>query len=183
MSLVKRLPPEEREVPHEPGNSMSFRPLSGMEIEEAQADNLRDIGRRFPKEAIETFASLRTLQIADDQKSIEMTRGEDGEWETGRVDVRARDREAPADPLTGYSVRTLLRHGLAGWSGAKYDGQETNDEAKDQLDAVTRRWAALQVLDASVILPGEAPSSAPGSSANGTELDRPAVFIESGQPS
>lgn len=163
MSIVRKLPPEEREVPHEPGCFMSFRPLAGTEIEEAQAANLRELGERFPPEVLR---SIRDLAQPD---------------QAGEVS-EARQR-AERDPLAGYSQRVLLRFGLTDWRGPSYDGELCSDENKDGLDTTTRRWAALQALEVSRINQGEVVSSAPGSDGSGSERVRLRAISESGSPS
>lgn len=165
---------------------MSFRRLSGVEIEDVQAAHLREIGERWPREAIETFSSLKKLADAEEQKSIELTPGEDGQYEMG--DRAAKAAVQAADPLGGYSVRKLLRYGIVSWRGKNgeisYEGIEPSEEHKDELDKETRRWAALQVLELSVITEGEVESSVLGTGqTNGTEPTRLTALASSGAES
>ncbi len=134
--LVKNLPPVEREVPHEPGNWFSFRRLSAGEMDEAQGDAVKDTLSRYGTEAMEALSKMAVPDAA-----------------------RQASQE---DPLAGHSAETLVRYGLIGWRGTDYPGDDFSDEKKKELDAPTRRWAALQVLEVGTISEGEAPSSGDG---------------------
>ena len=135
--LVKNLPPVEREVPHEPGNWFSFRRLSAAEMDEAQADAVKETLNRYGTEAMEALSKMAVPDAA-----------------------RQASQE---DPLAGHSPETLVRYGLVGWRGPDYPGDDFSDEKKRELDAPTRKWAALQVLEMGSISAGEVPSSGDGS--------------------
>ena len=135
--LVKNLPPVEREVPHEPGNWFSFRRLSAGEMDEAEADSVKDTMNRYGPEAM---AALSKMTVPD-----------------------AARQASQDDPLAGHSPETLVRYGLVGWRGTDYPGDDFSDEKKKELDAPTRKWAALQVLEVSTVSKGEAVNSGDGS--------------------
>ena len=141
--LVKNLPSVECEVPHEPGNFFSFRRLSAQEMDEEQANTVKETIDRYGAEAMETFSKMTVPQ--------------------GEAAQAARD-----NPLAGHSEATLVHHGLVSWRGPNYmnergEPENCTAEEKAQLDDETRRWAALQVLEISRISEGEVGSSGDGS--------------------
>jgi hypothetical protein len=135
--LVKHLPPEEREVPHEPGNHFSFRVLSADEMDDVDAGGVRETAERYGKATFDVLGSL--ANEAADQPA----------------------RNGTPDPLSGKSERLLVLHGLESWRGPNY-ADECTEQAKRELDTRTRRWAALAIVQMSVITEGEADGSGAG---------------------
>lgn len=136
MAIVTKLPPEEREVPHEPGNYMSFRPLSGGEMADARAAVVREMVERFGPDVSRLFMEIER-----------------------RDTERAGDRDDEMS-IEGYSTASLLR-GVAEWRGDQY-AEPVSPQNIAGLDSKTRIWAARQVLDLSRIASGEETSSEPG---------------------
>jgi len=160
--IVTKLQPEEREVPHEPGNYLSFRCLSGLQLEEAEAASTRELVERM---GAETLHALRPP-----------TPPANGAKGRAAAAVDEVDEARRKDPLIGYSPAKLIEFGLVSWRGPNYDdvpmpiaaasraGDASVAETKaGLLDKPTLRWAALQVLEVSRITEGEGSSSGRGS--------------------
>ena len=160
--LVKNLPPVEREVPHEPGNWFSFRRLSAGEMDKAEADSVKETLSRYGPETMAALSKMtptRCLHCGRLPTDKAVQRDDEDD-----IIRRAKQlKEEPADPLAGHSSETLVRYGLVGWRGPDYPGDDFSDEKKKELDAPTRKWAALQVLEVSTVSEGEAVSSGDGS--------------------
>jgi hypothetical protein len=144
MAFVKHLAPVEREVPHEPGHYFSFRRLSADEVDATKAAVIKEAAAMFDADSV---AILKQLQDPDDE-------------ETKKATAMARAQQA-SNPLSGFSARTLVEFGVVGWRGVKYP--DFAEELKTEIDSETREWAALAVIEVSVISVGEAPSSLNGS--------------------
>ena len=125
------------EVPHEPGNRLQFRMLSGAEMEEASDHHLTEYLTKF---------HLEVDQIPAMQKSME--------------GVERDDAKAEQTAASGLSTAYLLQHGLMGWEGPLYGPWAA--DGSQRLDARTRDWAADQVADLSFISEGEGNGSGPG---------------------
>ena len=148
--LVTKLEPEEMRVPDVAAETfMKFRPLSGEEIEDAQAAVAKELVERYGPSVLQALSSL-----------------------TGNTDktdpdvIKARELREK-DPLTGYSPKVLIEFGLVGWRGGDLDGEPLTRFT--ELDKDTRRWAALQVLTVSRLAEGESESSDRGIAGNDSE--------------
>ncbi len=113
-----------REIPGEPGCTMTFRQLGWRQLSEAEETRSASVLR-----------NLRTM-------GGELLRDLQGIGDRGKVEEEAAQTNA-ADPLTKYDQATVLRSGIAGWSYP----EKVTPEAIDSLDAATARWAALQILE------------------------------------
>lgn len=100
------------DIPHEPGEWMEFRMLSGKEFELAQERRL--------------------------QRSIALMRSLGGELLDNVRGEPADGGDAENDPLAALDTDTLLYHGIVAWS---YDEPVTRENI-DLLDERTRVWAA-----------------------------------------
>lgn len=105
-------------IPHEPGETMTLRMLSWVQLQAA----------RDARQA----AALRGIR----DLGVEMF----GQLQQQASGIAA---EGEADPLAGFDTGVLLRAGIAGWS---YPDAVT-PEAIDALDAETSTWAARALLD------------------------------------
>lgn len=124
------------EVPHEAGQFFELQPLTGAQRD--LADNAR------------TKAVLSLFEGVDERLLDRMTKTEKTEEPAAKVD----DSELN---LGKYDLDVVIKYGLVNWS---YD-VPCNDEAKAQLDAQTRDWAAMEILKMSVrTLPESVASSA-----------------------
>lgn len=157
MARVKNLPLEEREIPHEPGNFLSFRRLTADEDDEAQAASVKETIERYGPEAMKMLAGMDVPEQAKQAKE--------------------------AGPLAGYSPKALVQLGLGGWRGPLYPEEEFGDTSWSELDPRTRAWAAEQVLDINGLLEGEGLNSVRGIGVNGTETARETASAGSGSPS
>jgi len=146
---MQRMMPEEREVAHSPGNWMSFRPLSGKQVNRAAAERTQEFLSQYDPASLDALTKLASPA------------------------TRTEPKTAPDDPLTAYSVDALLRWGLVSWRGPDFEGAACDDANKDDLDAATREWAARQVIDVSHITPGEGRSSVDGIAASVTVASLP----------
>lgn len=159
MAIVEKLPPEEREVPHEPGNYMSFRPLSNDEMADARAGTVRELVSKFGPDISRLFFEIERKQAEQaNRKDDEMTVGE-------------------------YSTPLLLR-GVVAWRGPEYEGLEPPQEHVGKLDSTTAIWAARQVLEVSRIAAGEERNSGAGTETSGPgDSESHESSDESGLPS
>ena len=176
--LVKHMPPEERAIPHQGGCYMSFRCLSDDELEEAETAAVKEYALRYGGETLDALKAVSGFGGTPQGK-------ENGEVEKSDI-VKEAERLAaakPADPLTGLHLGTLIRYGLVSWRGEGYDGNPCDDETKSELDRHTRRWAARQIVELSVIVEGEAPSSGDGIAESVTAAVHRSDYAASGQPS
>lgn len=113
-------------VPHEDGQTFTFRLLGWKQIEQAKQARTST-----------QFENLRAMGVDLLQAFQGLNRGE--------VAGAAAGAAAGADPFDIYDKATLLRLGITAWS---YD-TPVSEEAIDALDAVTATWAARQVLELS----------------------------------
>lgn len=112
-----------REIPGEPGQTMTFRQLGWRQLSEAEEMRSATVLR-----------NLRTMggELLRDLQGIDRAKVED-EAAT----------QTSADPLTKYDQAAVLKAGIAAWSYP----EKVTAENIDALDAETARWAALQILE------------------------------------
>lgn len=116
MAIVTHIT-EERAVPHEPGQSFTFRRLGWQALAEAGEARKRASFNDLKAMGGELFQALQTVD-------------------------RTEQAQAEADPLTFYDRRTLLVAGIKGWS---YEFP-VNAETIAGLDDETAEWAAREIL-------------------------------------
>ena len=129
---------ETEPVPHEPGETMTFRRLGWKALKEAREGRAR-----------RQMQSASDLARGLDADFLKQMRDEVAAAVTARGDAAI----APeADPLDDYDKDELLRRGIAAWS---YDAPVT-PENLDGLDEATADWAARRVLALSTPATGDA---------------------------
>lgn len=128
-------------VPHEPGVTFVFRPLSKRELREADEEDTR---RKLAQQQV-----IRSTMSAE-------------EWEQTMADARLRRIEHPteSDPRDSLEKDVLLKYGLIEWSGPGYDGVTCTVTNKELLDPQTYDWAVGVILDMNVRPSGEGNASA-----------------------
>jgi len=112
--LTRTLP-----VPHEPGETVTFRYLSALQFQEA-AD-------------AKASAAVRKMR----EMGGDLLKG----IQEARSDIPASIATAFADPLDSYDAAALLRLGIAAWTYAEPPGE--NPFA--QIDPKTAEWAARAI--------------------------------------
>lgn len=201
MALVDRIPPEEREVPHEPGNFFTFRVLTPRQLMEARGVQ----AKQSAEDAGLYAAAIKGMDPAIVREATQLAQ-EAQELQAGGAGAGA----GATDPSAGYDAFTLVKYGLVSWRGSggppgaaggtdaravpAYDGVKCDDTSREQLDETTMKWAARTVAEISQLSDaaspeapkGESTSSAAGIAASGrpaaAELDveRPAVAASAG---
>jgi len=156
---------------------MSFRCLSDDELEEAETAAVKEYALRYGGE------TLDALKAVSDFGGAPQGTGEAAEKSDVVKEAERLAAAKPADPLAGLHLGTLIRYGLVSWRGEGYDGNPCDDETKSELDRHTRRWAARQIVELSVITEGEAPSSGDGIAESDMAAVHRSDYAASGQPS
>ena len=108
------------EIPHEPGEWMRFKMLSGKTLERSR--------------------EVRFSRLAEMYSHVGKREREEVETEP-EAEAEAKV-ETPEERLAGHDVDTVLRAGIAAWS---YPDRLT-PQAIDELDDATRKWAAAKIL-------------------------------------
>ena len=110
------------DVPHEPGETMSFNRLSWKEMKEA-----RKVAAEENREEVKAFGAefIAALQS-----------GKGGADEAKKL-LKAQEYAA-----SNYDTAILLKHGIASWSY----GADVSAETIGQLDEVTAMWAKECIL-------------------------------------
>ena len=123
----------EKEIPHEPGQRMTFRLLKGEEVDEAKR-----------------VATQRNLEA-----SIPFMRLSEG-IDLSKVPPPPPAEENPEDVRRKeHDADILIKYGVVDWS---YQA-ECDEATKRDLDARTRDWARDIILDMNVRLEGEVGNS------------------------
>lgn len=127
-----------RDIPHEPGEWMVLRKLTGRQLRvaadkvgENALDKMRKMGGEVFK-AVNDINASSAATAAKDEKTSKVV-----------------------DPLNSFDMEVLLGYGIASWSYVDSEtskGVPCNDETKAQLDQTTERWAALEILKFSGVL-------------------------------
>jgi hypothetical protein len=145
-------------VPHEPGESFTFRQLTGTELEEAdESGTVRGL------KAVKYMPEVLIKQMLDRQRQQELEDRAAGVTPDPNVQ---RERE-----FKGYDWDALIKYGVFDWtyqracgradcghhsSSSGVGGNATCcDELKTRLDPITREWAARQIFEANVRSEGE----------------------------
>ena len=116
-------------VPHEEGESFTFRLLSWKQIEQCKNARSQEQFQRLRDMGLDLLQAVQGIKTAD----VQAAAGGDG--------VAA----VTADPFDTYDKTALLHMSITAWT---YD-EPVSDEAIDALDPVTAEWAARQILDLS----------------------------------
>ncbi|HET6498164.1 MAG TPA: hypothetical protein VFH17_03815 [Coriobacteriia bacterium] len=104
------------DIPHEPGEWLTIRRLSGKAIERARSEFSREVIGVFGRDMLEGMKS--------------------------QADADEAAPETEPNPLAGLDVSTVLRCGITAWSY----GKRVQPEQVDDLDEVTRDWAAREII-------------------------------------
>jgi len=132
MGLVGR--GERVAVPHEAGCTVTLKPLSGAQLDEAR--------RRARTRALEALRSLQGFDLAAAMRAAAEAPAQIRQGQPGA--------EAAAD--TTLDPDTLLDHGLVGWDGPAYLGEDgkpvpcTADTKRTLLDDATRTWVLAELV-------------------------------------
>lgn len=130
------------EIPHEPGNFIHLRELSGLELDEAQ--ELRS------NTALKKYASLG-------KETIETLR-EGNSNNSGELDA-ARALAMQSNPRLDYDWQFIIDKAVVGWSGPDYNTVELTDDSKKLFDKVTRDWLVDEIIKRNVVTEGESTTS------------------------
>lgn len=117
MALIDSNAGRRADIPHEPGQWLDIRPLNWVDLERAKK-----------VKQSETFRDIGALGSDLVKQMQGMT-----------SDSVA---ETLADPLALLDLHTVLCCGITGWSY----GAEVTAETIKQLDAVTAKWAAMEIV-------------------------------------
>jgi hypothetical protein len=113
MALVNNVAPVREAVPHEDGEWIEFRPLSGAQLRKAAREKQLGAADLLKAFGGDVFKAMRESNVSGE-------------------DVAA----AARDPLNDYDTDMLLRESITGWS---YDLPVKGNTAN--LDEPTERWA------------------------------------------
>lgn len=131
------------EVPHEPGNYIHLRELSGMELDEAQEIRSNTALKKYASLGKETIETLR-----------------DGSANSSNGDIEAaRALAMQSNPRLDYDWQYMIDKAVVGWSGPEYDSVELNDENKKLLNKVTRDWVVDEIIKRNVVTDPESLTS------------------------
>lgn len=126
------------EMPHEPGEWVMLKKLSGSQMDEADQENTRKVMERLgPIIAAlgpEAQRQGREQKAAEDPNDIKIRRA-------------------------GYDPDVLIKYALAGWS---YD-EEPDGNPADMLDAITRDWLWDTIVLENTRSPEQSPGGEPSS--------------------
>ena len=142
-----------RDVPYEKGEAFTFRLLTGPEMDQAQEAEQRRQMRLLKDmspdlvDRIINRGGKGTATLTDDQREMLSERGIDPQ--VVEECVRKEDRKE------AFDKDVLIGFGLVGWS---YD-DECTPENRGRLDAVTRAWAASEIVTMNTRSAGEGRAS------------------------
>lgn len=105
---------DEVEIPHEPGNKIGIRQLSGLEMDEASA-----------------IASQRSLKNYANMKEA---------YDAIRDGTTTSVATTETDPMLEYDHAYILKKAIVLWNGPNYNTIDCNDDNKLQLDPTTKKW-------------------------------------------
>lgn len=117
------------EIPHEPGNKIGIRQLSGLEMDEAADLKSIKSTRRWGSIGKEALDALRSDTVT--QQAVT-----DAGTGTGTEE----------DPVDNYDREFLITHAIVRWSGAYYSNLECTDENKRLLDEPTLKWIVKEIV-------------------------------------
>jgi len=115
---------EDLEIPHEPGNKIGIRQLSGLEMDEASGISSQKSMKRLGGIGTEALQAIRA----------------------GRVDEPTTTIEIEDDPINDYDHEFLIVHAVVRWSGPYYD-MECNEANKRLLDEPTLKWLVKEIVN------------------------------------
>lgn len=112
---------EDLEIPHEPGNTIGIRQLSGLEMDEAEAINSSKSTKRFASLGSEVMQSIR----------------EGRDTTVAPVDI---------DPIDLYDHEYIIVQSIVRWDGNYYRNLEVSTDNKKKLDKPTKDWLVKEII-------------------------------------
>jgi len=106
---------ESIEIPHEPGNFIEIRQLSGLELDDARN--------------VQSISSLKRLGALGSEVIDMIRSGPSDEVKT-----------TEPDPKELYDKAFVIKHAVQGWHGPNYDNLPCTTENKLLLDETTVNW-------------------------------------------
>lgn len=117
------------EIPHEKGNHIHFRLLSGLEMDDARDKKSIKTLRRFGELGSETLDIIRS----------------------GEAAAQANATQVDHDPVEDYDPEFLITHAIVGWDGPEYNDIECTSENRVQLDEPTLEWAVKYIVEKNTV--------------------------------
>jgi len=112
LAIIDKNRSDRFDIPHEPGEWVMLRKLSGSEMDEADQENTRKVMER----------------LAPILKDLDSTQAQ--------AQAAAQDPNDIKTRRATYDPGVLIKHALVGWSYA----EEPDGSPSDMLDAITRDW-------------------------------------------
>lgn len=116
-----------RDIPGEPGQTMTLRQLSWRHLAEAQEAKAVGGLRQF-RGLADVLTAIQSSNRTDTQQSADLQ-------------AKAAEQQA-ADPTAQYDIAIVLHYGIVGWSYP----DKLNADSIDSLDAATAKWAATEII-------------------------------------
>lgn len=121
------------EIPHEPGEWVALKKLTGSQMDEADQVNTANVMKRLAP-------IMKELDTAQAQRQAD-----------------AQDKNDIKTRRSGYDPGVLIKYALAGWSYP----EEPDDNPADMLDAITRDWLWDTIIEENTRPPESEPSGVP----------------------
>jgi hypothetical protein len=112
-----------KEIPGEPGATITFRQLGWRQLAEAEEARSAAVLRNLKSMGGELLRDLQSINRSEAEQ--------------------AAATQTAADPLAKYDQATILYAGIAAWT---YSGKPTHEEI-DSLDETTAKWAATEIVN------------------------------------
>ncbi len=156
--LTEHQEPVRMEVPHEPGNHFSLRPLSKAQMDKARGQVMQELVETFGADNVELIIKMQAIQ-------------------GGQVCAKCGEQlpekpEGEKDELAGISPASLIRYGLKSWEGPLYT-EVISPDTRAELDSATVDWAAREILHVSEPTAGESRNSGNTSLAAASAIRQP----------
>ena len=119
------------EIPHEKGNFIEIRELSGPELDNAQDIKSDKVMKKYGSIGAEALASLRSTNGAEPIAQPEL------------------------DPKDEYDKEYCITNAIVNWSGTNYDNIPCNNENKLKLDKTTFDWIFAEIIKRNTLTEGE----------------------------
>lgn len=110
------------DIPHEPGNKIRIRLLSGLEMDEASDIRSREVMKKYGAIGKEALAAFRGDELPQAPVQFEV------------------------DPTEEYDHKYLLVHAIEAWSGPNYESLQVSDATKADLDSITMKWLIGEII-------------------------------------
>lgn len=134
------------DIPHEPGNQLTFRALTGRELDAASTQAYVE-GQKL---AAQLTASMSESEV----EKLKATMAEKAEKMADAKLVAQAEGEVEEVSIDGYDVQMVLAAGCIEFSGPLYDGApEAMKDLVSLLERETETWAYGMVMRASLVPP------------------------------